>query len=43
MDVWPGNKSACNKIYGMTTIFPANIKKNMVFSAFAEDVCRYVN
>ncbi|KAJ8972733.1 hypothetical protein NQ317_010222 [Molorchus minor] len=37
---WLGENSLCNKIRGVTTIFPVSVEKNMVFEAFAEDVCR---
>ncbi|KAJ8922400.1 hypothetical protein NQ315_004345 [Exocentrus adspersus] len=37
---WAGEKSLCNKIRGVTTIFPVRIEKSMVFESFAEDICR---
>nr|UTN00851.1 sensory neurons membrane protein [Semanotus bifasciatus] len=37
---WLEEKSLCNKIRGITTIFPPNIQKNMLFESYAEDVCR---
>ncbi|CAH1119703.1 unnamed protein product [Phaedon cochleariae] len=41
LSVWQGEKSICNKIEGlMTTVFPVNIEKDMVFESFAEDICR---
>nr|CAH7747142.1 unnamed protein product [Callosobruchus chinensis] len=37
---WKGESSNCNKIRGVTTIFPTKINQNMTFDAFAEDICR---
>nr|CAI5832880.1 unnamed protein product [Callosobruchus analis] len=38
--MWKGENSSCNKIRGVTTIFPTKINQNMTFDAFAEDICR---
>nr|AUF73092.1 sensory neuron membrane protein [Anoplophora chinensis] len=40
ISTWLGEKSICNKIRGVTTVFPAQVKKSMVFESFAEDICR---
>ncbi|CAH1970327.1 unnamed protein product [Acanthoscelides obtectus] len=37
---WKGEASICNKIRGVTTIFPNKIRPDMTFDAFSEDVCR---
>nr|QUP79610.1 sensory neuron membrane protein 2 [Monochamus saltuarius] len=40
ISTWLGETSLCNKIRGVTTVFPAQVKKTMVFESFAEDICR---
>ncbi|KAJ8959299.1 hypothetical protein NQ318_021985 [Aromia moschata] len=40
ISTWLGENSHCNEVRGVTTIFPVQIQKNMVFESFAEDVCR---
>ncbi|XP_050517986.1 sensory neuron membrane protein 1-like [Diabrotica virgifera virgifera] len=42
ISTWAGGKSTCNKIGGVTTVFPANIKPDMEFVSYAEDICRSV-
>nr|ANQ46505.1 sensory neuron membrane protein 2 [Phyllotreta striolata] len=42
LSTWPGENSSCNRIRGFTTVFPANIKTDMVFESFSEDICRHV-
>ncbi|XP_030753770.1 sensory neuron membrane protein 2-like [Sitophilus oryzae] len=42
LSVWDGGNSTCNKIRGVTAVFPANIEKNMTFDTFSEDICRAI-
>ncbi|VEN39165.1 unnamed protein product [Callosobruchus maculatus] len=38
--IWKGGNSICNKIRGVTTIFPTKVNQNMTFDAYSEDICR---
>nr|WJJ63368.1 sensory neuron membrane protein 2a [Pachyrhinus yasumatsui] len=42
ISTWLDEKSSCNKIGGITTVFPAKVESTMIFESFSEDICRSV-
>ncbi|XP_076264060.1 sensory neuron membrane protein 1-like [Rhynchophorus ferrugineus] len=43
IDVWPNSEnSTCKQAGGVTTVFPPDIKNNINFETFSEDICRSI-